>query len=145
MGCTTAFLPINELEAPTVRNEAPLPKKRKQLDGRQKVMRDHAEAAAERGEHFFYVRIPENIFPIERGDKYEDPLATALGPLGEITGGGSQLGEGKTIEYCGIDVVVNDRDRGLKVIRQSMQSCGAPAGTIIEEYLPEYRELPLVP
>jgi hypothetical protein len=38
--------------------------------------------------------------------------------------------------YCGLDVVVNDRDRGLR-------ASAAPAGTIIEEYLPEYRELAL--
>jgi hypothetical protein len=53
------------------------------------------------------------------------------------------MGEGDTIESCGIDVVVNDRDHGLKVIRRAMRGCGAPADTVIEEYLPEYRELPL--
>src|SRR5262245_36124744 len=33
--------------------------KRKQRDGRQAVMLGFAEAAAERGEYFFYARIPE--------------------------------------------------------------------------------------
>ncbi len=80
---------------------------------------------------------------MDRGKKYEDPLTDALGSLGEITGGGSQMGEGNTIVYCGIDVSVNDRDRGLNVIRQSLRACGAPAATVIEEYIPEYRELSL--
>jgi hypothetical protein len=106
-------------------------------------MRDFAEAAAERGQHFFYVLIREPLAPLERGDKYEDPLATALGELGEITGGGSQLGEGNTIEYCGLDVVVNDRDRGLQVIRKCLRTCGAGDDTVIEEYVPEFNELAL--
>ena len=118
-------------------------KKRKQLDGRQEVMLGFAEAAAERGQHFFYVLIPEPLGPMDRGEKYEDPLSDALGELGEVTGGGSQLGEGDTIAFCGLDVVVNDRDRGLKVIRECLRSCGAPEDTIIEEYVPEFAELRL--
>lgn len=117
--------------------------KRKQLDGRQEVMRGFAEAAAERGQHFFYVLIRGPLPPLDRGDKYEEPLAEALGELGEVTGGGSQLGEGDTIEYCGLDVVVNHRDRGLKVIRECLRLCGAPTNTIIEEYVPEFGELRL--
>ncbi len=87
-------------------------KEQKQLDGRQEVMLGFAEAAAERGQHFFYVLIPEPMGPMDRGEKYEDPLSDALGELGEVTGGGSQLGEGDTIAFCGLDVVVNDRERG---------------------------------
>jgi hypothetical protein len=120
-----------------------LPKKPKQLDGRQRVMRDFAEAAAERRQHFFYVLIREPLAPFDRGEKYEEPLAEALGALGDVVGGGSQMGEGNTIEYCGIDVVVNDRDRGLKVIRKCLQSCGAGTGTLIEEYVPEFKEITL--
>ena len=120
-----------------------MPGKQHKRDGRKELMKEFAEAAADRGQHFFYIRIPEGLGPVARGDKYEDALADALGELGEITGGGSQLGEGKTVAWCGIDVVVNDRDRGLKVIRQTMRSRGAPAETVIEEHLPEYRELNL--
>jgi hypothetical protein len=120
-----------------------LAKKQKQLDGRQKVMLSFAKAAAERGQHFFYVLINEPLGPMDRGEKYEDPLKDALGELGEVTGGGSQLGEGDTIAFCGLDVVVNHRENGLKVIRECLRSCGAPANTIIEEYLPEFAELPL--
>jgi hypothetical protein len=123
--------------------EERLPKKQKQLDGRQRMMRDFAEAAAERGQHFFYVLIREPLEPLARGDKYEDPLTTALGELGQVTGGGSQLGEGNTIEHCGLDVVVNDRERGLQVIRACLRACGAADNTVIEEYVPEFKELSL--
>src|SRR4051812_13256311 len=129
--------------APLHLKEDALAKKRRQLDGRQAVMQGFAEAAAEQGRHFLYIRIPESLPPFDRDDKYAEPLEDALGELGEVTGAGSQLGEGNTIAYCGLDVVVNDRDRGLKVIRQSLRACGAPAATVIEEYLPEYGELPL--
>ena len=118
-------------------------KKQKQLDGRQEVMLGFAEAAAERGQHFFYVLVPEPLGPTDRGEKYEDPLSDALGELGEVTGGGSQMGEGDTVSFCGLDVVVNHRERGLKVIRECMRSCGAPPDTIIEEYVPEFAALRL--
>jgi hypothetical protein len=120
-----------------------LARKNKKVDGRKKVMLDFAKAAAERGQHFFYVLIHESLGPMDRADKYEEPLSEALGELGEITGGGSQLGDGNTIAFCGLDVVVNDRDRGLKVIRECLRTCGAPANTIIEEYVPEFNELRL--
>lgn len=118
-------------------------KKGKQLDGRQKVMLGRAEAAAERGQHFFYILIREPLGPMDRGEKYEDPLTDALGQLGQVIGGGSQLGEGDTIEFCGLDVVVNHRERGLKVIRECLRACGASANTIIEEYVPTFAELRL--
>ena len=113
-----------------------------EFQGRAKVMLGFAERAAENGEHFFYVRIPESLGPHERGSRYEDPLREALiaSELGEVTGGGSQLGEGKSIVYCGLDVVVADRKRGLAFIREVMQRLGASPDTIIEEYLPSYRE-----
>ncbi len=123
--------------------ETCLKMKQKQLDGRQQVMRDFAEVAANRGQHFFYVLIREPLAPSGRIDKYEAPLSAALGELGKITGGGSQLGEGATIAYCGIDVVVVDRDLGLQIIRKSLRACGAGDDTVIEENVPNYRALTL--
>lgn len=114
-----------------------------EIAGRAVVMRKIARAAAERYEHFFYVRIPESIGPSARGERYEDPLDEALSvdALGRVTGGGSQLGEDDSIAYCGIDVVVTDRDRGLALLRSTLQRLGSPHGTLIEEYLPTYREI----
>jgi hypothetical protein len=117
--------------------------KRQKLDGRQETLLGFAIDASERGRHFFYVRIPESLGPLARGVKYEDPLRHAIGNEGEVTGGGSQLGDGDAIEFCGIDVEVNDRTRGLEIIRKVMRASGAPAQTIIEEYVPKYQKLPL--
>jgi hypothetical protein len=87
---------------------------------------------------FVYVKIPANIAPLERGDRFEDPLQAALeaADLGEITGGGSQLGEpdpdGRpTIEFCGIDVNLFNRDQGIALLRQELVRLGAPAGTVL--------------
>jgi hypothetical protein len=117
-----------------------------ELDDRQYTLLGIAEGAQERGRFFFYVRIPGDIQPMERSERFEDPLQAALEAqdLGEVTGGGSQLaGRGKEIEFCGLDVEVTDRDRGLHVIREIMHRLGAPPNTVIEEYLPSYLELSL--
>jgi hypothetical protein len=106
------------------------------------VMRQFAQAALDDGEFFFYVRIPESLLPEERGSRYEDPLIEALSEarLGRVTGGGQQLGEGNSVLYCGIDVVVSDRAGGLALLCKVLCDHGAPVGTVIEEHLPHYRE-----
>lgn len=85
---------------------------------------------------FVYVKIPEDIEPMDRGDKYEDPIDAklkALG-LGEVSGGGSQLGEKRPdgsqgIEFCGIDVDATDLDGALALLREALPSLGVPRGT----------------
>ena len=104
-----------------------------------------AHAAAEEGEHFVFVRIPGNIGPLERADEYEDPLKEVLHEHGhgEVVGGGSQLGEGDTIAYCGVDVVLTERNQGLKLLKSALKMLKAPKGTVIEEFLPEFCEHPV--
>ena len=108
-------------------------------------MFDFACSAEKSGEYFFYVRIPGDISVQERGDRFEDPLQAALGLLdiGRVAGGGSQLGEGKTIEFCGVDVFAKDRDAGLRLLKQELLRLKAPAGTVVEEYLPKRIDHPI--
>ena len=87
---------------------------------------------------FVYVKIPESIGPMDRGDKYEDPLDECLArsALGEISGGGTQLGDERPdgtrpIEFCGIDVDVTDLPKALALLRSELKSLGAPDGTEI--------------
>jgi hypothetical protein len=77
--------------------------------------------------------------PIDRGEKYEDPLDASLkqAGLGEVTGGGSQLSEpdkqGKrNIEWVGIDVDITDLSRGIPLLKSELKRLGAPTGTTIE-------------
>ncbi len=98
-----------------------------------------APTQSTRGGQFFYVRIPAAIGPIDRGRLYEDPLDEALAAegLGSVSGGGTQLGADGSIVFCGIDVDVTDRDRGLACILRVMRELGAPEGTVVEEGGPE--------
>jgi hypothetical protein len=86
--------------------------------------------------YFVYIKIPEAIGPINRGSKYEDPIDAKLRDrgLGEITGGGSQLGDAapdgsRPIEFCGIDVDVTSLEEGLPLLRDALLELNAPLGT----------------
>ncbi len=108
-------------------------------------MRGMPQQAWDRGLFFFHIRIPEPLYPKQRGEKYEEPLTEALraARLGKVNGGGQQLGEGNTIVYCGVDVVLRERVRGLALLREVLNRLGAPRGTVIEEFIPEFIEHPL--
>jgi hypothetical protein len=105
-------------------------------------MRGMAQRTWDRGWFFFYIRIPEPLYPEERGEKYEEPIAEALraANLGRVTGGGQQLGEGNSIVYCGVDVELSERVQGLQLLRQVLVNLGAPAATVIEEFIPDFQE-----
>jgi hypothetical protein len=88
---------------------------------------------------FVFIKIPESLGPIDRGDKYEEPLEQSLesAGLGEVTGGGEMLSapdaEGhREIEYCGIDVDLFDPHRGLELLKSELKRLGAPTGTVLE-------------
>lgn len=89
-------------------------------------------------ETFLYVKIPGNIQPIERGERFEDPLIDALleAQLGDVTGGGSSMSdpdaEGqRTVEFCGIDVDTPSPAAARKLIREKLLELAAPSGTEI--------------
>lgn len=88
---------------------------------------------------FVFIKVPESIMPIERGEKYEDPLDAALKSekLGEVTGGGSQLSEpdangDRTVAWVGLDVELIDLERGLPFLKTELSRLGAPAGSTLE-------------
>jgi len=139
-GLGARFAPVNRRPLDDGMHEPP-----PDIRDRVAVLTEFAREAAERGEYMFYIRIPADIQPLERGELFEDPLHEALqeSGLGEVTGGGSQLGENDTIAYCGIDVVVTEREAGLQIVRHTMRGLQAPSGTVIEEFVPRWQELPL--
>ncbi|MGC4089965.1 MAG: hypothetical protein QM756_19170 [Polyangiaceae bacterium] len=86
--------------------------------------------------HFVYVKIPEDLGPLDRGARYEDPLQDSLDSrgLGDITGGGSQLGDERPdgtrpIEFCGLDLELIDLEQGRALLRARLVELGAPEGT----------------
>lgn len=87
-------------------------------------------------EKFIYVKLPESLGPIDRGSKYEDPLDQRLraAGIGEVSGGGSQLGDknpdgSRDIKFCGVDVDVTDLGQALELLRDTLPLLGAADGT----------------
>jgi hypothetical protein len=81
--------------------------------------------------HVVLARVYEHIGPIDRGDRYEDPLDDVLSKagIGRVTGGGSQLGAGGTIEYADIEIELADLGEGLRVVASTLEAAGAPQGS----------------
>ncbi|SCZ72810.1 hypothetical protein SAMN04488118_11543 [Epibacterium ulvae] len=76
------------------------------------------------------------VQPIDRGDYFEDPLDEVLrsSGLGEVTGGGTQLtDEPDGIEFCDVEIVVNDASKGtLGTIIDTLEQLGAPKGSLLK-------------
>lgn len=83
-----------------------------------------------------YVMLPESLMPLDRGDRYEDPLDDELqaSGVGYVSGGGSSLGDerpdgSRLIEYCGVDVEARDLDAVLELLRRKLPELECPSGT----------------
>jgi hypothetical protein len=76
-------------------------------------------------------RIYEHIEPLDRGERYEDPLDVVLASrgFGRVTGGGSQLKELGEIEFADIELELFDVDDALTAVADALESAGAPAGS----------------
>ena len=81
--------------------------------------------------HAVLARVYEHIEPIDRGDRYEDPLQAVLESkgVGRVTGGGSQLNESGGIAYADIELELANLDSALDVVVQALESAGAPQGS----------------
>jgi hypothetical protein len=94
---------------------------------------------------FVYAHINARVMPLERGDRYEDPLQEALDAngLGAVTGGGTMQAQNGEIEFCGVDIDLFDAERGLPFVGQFLAECGAPKGSQLEYTLDgERKSLP---
>jgi hypothetical protein len=83
--------------------------------------------------HFVLARFYEHIGPIDRGERYEDPLNDVLEPagIGRVTGGGSQLTEEGRIEFADIEIELADLESALETAVQALERSGAPRGSEI--------------
>ncbi|MBS2017266.1 MAG: hypothetical protein JST00_30565 [Deltaproteobacteria bacterium] len=72
--------------------------------------------------------------PVDRGERYEDPLSEVLEKEGvaEVTGGGTMQASNGEIEYCGIDLVLHDVDRAVPIVCEVLSELGAPKGSALE-------------
>jgi hypothetical protein len=83
---------------------------------------------------FVFAKIQDNVSPTERGEKYEDPLGSALiqAKLGEVTGGGSMLNKDGSVDWIGIDIELVDLSAAVTFTKQKLRELGAPKGSILE-------------
>jgi hypothetical protein len=85
---------------------------------------------------FVAVHIPQGLNPLERTARYEEPLGRALQArgLGDVSGGGSQMGSPRAdgthdLISVDIDVDLTDAARGLPVLREELRKLHPPPGT----------------
>lgn len=82
--------------------------------------------------HLVIARLNDRCQPIDRGERYEDPLDDFLkaNGLGEVTGGGTSLMETGEIEYCDVELqLANVAPEVLEAVANQLQSAGAPKGS----------------
>ena len=81
--------------------------------------------------HLVLARVYEHIEPIDRGDRYEDPLQATLESmgLGRVTGGGSQLDELGGITYADIEIELANVDEAVRIVAEALEAAGAPQGS----------------
>jgi hypothetical protein len=98
--------------------------------------KDEGTIMARAEPELIYVYLPESLGPIDRGDRYEEPIIEELERLGlgEVSGGGSSLGDPlpdgtRQIEFCGIDVDTDQVDATRDALRTLLPKLGCPAGT----------------
>ena len=68
--------------------------------------------------HVVLARLHEHIEPIDRGERYEDPLQAVLDEarIGQVTRGGSQLSELGVIDYADVEIELANLD-GARFVR----------------------------
>ena len=83
--------------------------------------------------HLIVARLYEHVEPIDRGERYEDPLLDALSAAkaGTVTGGGSQLNELGGIEFADIEIELSNLDDALALTTEVLEKAGAPEGSEI--------------
>jgi hypothetical protein len=77
-------------------------------------------------------RLNDRAQPVERGERYEDPLQELLAAngWGEVTGGGTELSEDGEIVYCDVELVLSAvTPEILRAVADKLESLGAPIGS----------------
>src|SRR5262245_20846271 len=81
-----------------------------------------------------YAQLNARIMPMDRGERFEDPLIEAFegNGFGEVTGAGRMQAASGEIEYCGIDIDLFDVKQGVPFICKLLTECGAPKGSKLQ-------------
>jgi hypothetical protein len=85
------------------------------------------------------------LMPIDRGERYTDPLHESLSQkgLGETDGGGTMLLQSGEIEYIDVEIILNNLDEGIPFVIERLEALGAPKGSVLKIHDSEpSREIP---
>ena len=79
------------------------------------------------------IEIPEELSPIERGEKYDDPICDLLErhSAGFVFGGGTKLNPSGDFEFCYVDIRAEDAKKAKLLVSEYLLEIGAPPGTKI--------------
>ena len=83
---------------------------------------------------YAYAKLNAKIMPLDRGDRFEDPLAEMLeeSGFGQVGGGGTLQSKEGEIIYCGIDIDFTDVEQGAPLVCQFLTERGAPRGSELD-------------
>lgn len=87
----------------------------------------------EHGEHIFVTAtLNARVMPVDRGERYEDPLDEQLGKrgLGHVDGGGTMQQENGEVDFVDIELELHDAgEETLDLVVQVLEAVGAPRGS----------------
>lgn len=83
---------------------------------------------------FAYARLNARLMPIDRGERFEDPLDGALRKQGwgSVTGGGTMQSKAGEIDYCGIDLDLLNLPESVPFVCDFLTKAGAPKRSVLE-------------
>jgi len=83
--------------------------------------------------HLIVARLYEQIGPMDRGERYEDRLQSALevADAGEVTGGGSLITDAGEIAYAELELALSDLNGAVQRTVEVLERAGAPQGSEI--------------
>lgn len=93
------------------------------------------ESKGKKDPEYIVVTINARIQPIHRGEIYEDPLdeILSINKVGEVSGGGTLQSQSGEIEYCDVEIKVNDTsDSAIDLIKSTLEKLGVPKGSRIK-------------
>jgi hypothetical protein len=94
---------------------------------------------------FVTAQLNHPLMPLDRGDRYEDPLDEALSAegLGHTDGGGTMQSESGEIEFIDVEIALTDEEKGIPFVISKLEEMGTPVGSILKIHDSEpSREIP---
>ena len=86
-------------------------------------------------------QINARVGPMDRYEIFEDPLTEALDEKGEVTGGGTMLGEDGEVAYCDVEICLPEVTEGLvELLVSLLEEMGAPKGSKLLDGEQEVRQ-----